>query len=62
MHDDQAAALCTSVIHEYRTLLRLDPTLVKSLTTAGPDVVSPIDVHPDARRCGIDKDRLRAMT
>jgi hypothetical protein len=57
-----AGASCTTVIREYRTLLRLDPTLVKSLTTAGADGVSPIDVDPDARRCGIDKDALRAMT
>jgi hypothetical protein len=57
-----AGASCTSVFREYRTLLRLDPTLVRSLTTAGADGVSPIDVDPDARRCGIDKDALRAMT
>jgi hypothetical protein len=57
-----SGALCTSVIREYRTLLRLDPALVKSLTTAGADGVSPIDVDPDARRCGIDKDAPRVMT
>lgn len=55
-------ASCRSVFREYRTLVRLDPTLVRSLTTAGPDGVSPIDVDPDARRCGIHKNALRAMT
>jgi hypothetical protein len=56
-----AGASCTLVIREYRVLVRLDPTLIKSLTTAGADGVSPIDVDPDARRCGIDRDALRAM-
>jgi hypothetical protein len=52
---------CTSVIREYRVLVRLDPTLATSLTTVGADGVSPIDVDLDARRCGIDRDALRAM-
>jgi hypothetical protein len=52
---------CASVIREYRVLVRLDPALATSLTTAGADGVSPIDVDPDARRCGIDRDALRAM-
>jgi hypothetical protein len=52
---------CTSVVAEYRTLLRLNPTLLASLTTAGADGISPIDVDPDARRCGIDQDALRRM-
>jgi hypothetical protein len=56
-----AGASCPSVIREYRTLVRLDPTLATSLTTAGADGVSPVDVDPDARRCGIDRDALRAM-
>jgi len=56
-----AGASCTSVIRGYRLLVRLDPALVTSLTTAGADGVSPIDVDPDARRCGIDRDALRAM-
>jgi hypothetical protein len=56
-----AGASCTSVIREYRTLVRLDPALIGSLTKQGPDGVSPIDVDPDARRCGIDRDALGAM-
>jgi hypothetical protein len=56
-----AGASCTSVIREYRVLMRLDPALATSLTTPGADGVSPIDVDPDARRCGIDSDALRAM-
>jgi hypothetical protein len=56
-----AGASCTLVIHEYRVLVRLDPALATSLITAGADGVSPIDVDPDARRCGIDRDALRAM-
>lgn len=56
-----AGASCTSVIREYRVLVRLDPTLATSLALAGADGVSPIDVDPDARRCGIDEDALRAM-
>jgi hypothetical protein len=56
-----AGASCTLVIREYRVLVRLDLTLATSLTTTGADGVSPIDVDPDARRCGIDRDALRAM-
>jgi hypothetical protein len=56
-----AGASCTSVIREYRALIRLDPRLATSLTTAGPDGASPIDVDADARRCGIDRDTLLAM-
>jgi hypothetical protein len=44
-----------------RILMRLDPALATSLTTPGTDGASPIDVDPDARRCGIDSDALRAM-
>jgi hypothetical protein len=56
-----AGAPCTSIIRQYRVLVRLDPALVTSLTTPGADGISPIDVDPDARRCGIDSDALRAM-
>jgi hypothetical protein len=55
------AGFCASVIREYRALVRLDPALATSLTTPGPDGVAPIEVDPDARRCGIDADALRAM-
>jgi hypothetical protein len=55
-------AACISVVHEYRTKLRLDPALLTALTTAGADGISLIDVDPDARRCGIDKDVLRALS
>jgi hypothetical protein len=54
-------ASCTSVYREYRGLVRQDPVLVTALTTAGGDRVSPVDVDPDARRCGIDGDVLRVM-
>jgi hypothetical protein len=57
-----AGASCTSVYRDYRILVRLDPMLVRSLTTPRADGVSPIDVDPDARRCGIHKQALRAMT
>ena len=54
-------ASCISIIRGYRALVRQDPQLVKLLTTAGADGVSPIGVDPDARRCGIGKDALLAM-
>jgi hypothetical protein len=54
-------ASCTSVYREYRGMVRQDPVLVIALTTAGADRVSPVDVDPDARRCGIDGDVLRVM-
>ena len=56
-----AGASCTSVYRDYRTLV-LDPTLVRALTTPRADGVAPIDVDPDARRCGLHKQALRAMT
>jgi hypothetical protein len=42
------------MIREYRELVRLDPALARSLIEAGADGIAPIDVNPDARRCGID--------
>jgi hypothetical protein len=56
-----AGAVCTSVIREYRTLIRLDPELLALLTKAKPGDVPPIEVDPDARRCGIDSEVLEAM-
>ena len=56
-----AGASCTSVIREYRALIQLDPRLATLLTTVGADGAAPIDVDADARRCGIDRDALRAM-
>jgi hypothetical protein len=50
-----AGASCASVIREYRDLVRSDPKLAASLIEARTDGVSPIDVNPDARRCGIDR-------
>lgn len=55
------AGFCASVIREYRALVRLDPALVTSLSTRGPDGIAPIEADPDARRCGIDAVTLRAM-
>ena len=56
-----AGVSCASVIREYRMLLRLDPALAAALVTPGADGVAPVDVDPDARRCGIDKEALRAL-
>jgi len=56
-----AGASCTSVIREYRALIRLDPRLATLLTTAAADGASPIDIDADARRCGIDRDALLGM-
>jgi hypothetical protein len=56
-----AGGSCTSIIREYRDLVRMDPTLAASLAQAGTDGVAPIDVDPDARRCGIDRAALGAM-
>jgi hypothetical protein len=54
-------APCSSVIRDYRVLLRSDPKLVKLLTTTGADGVAPINVDPDARRCGVGRDVLLGM-
>jgi hypothetical protein len=54
MTSPTAGGSCASLIREYRELIRLDPALARSLTEAGADGVAPIDVDPDARRCGID--------
>jgi hypothetical protein len=54
-------ASCISVVRGYRALVRADPRLATLLTTAGPDGVAPIDVDPDARRCGIGRRALLAM-
>lgn len=53
-------ASCISVIRSYRALLRSDPKLTRWLTLADADGVSPVDVDPDARRCGIGKRTLLA--
>lgn len=54
-------ASCISVVRSYRALVRSDPRLASLLTTAGTDGVAPIDVDPDARRCGIGRRALLAM-
>lgn len=52
---------CAEVVERYRRLALQDPALLAALAIPGPDGISPIEVNPDARRCGISAATLRAM-
>jgi hypothetical protein len=59
--DGARGSECTAVVEQYLALIAHDARTLSMLTTEGPDGTSPLEADPDARRCGLSADALRAM-
>lgn len=53
------STVCVDIVHHYVDAIHADPTLLKVLTSPAANGKEPIEIDPDAKRCGIDAAVLR---